>query len=337
MDQDGLYWCSLVIKQLTLLLDSSPSYTLAEVQSHIDCVKKRLLEAGALGPKPISPIASWKSYLTDDHSPIEYSLSIKKNACTIRFAFEPLSSLSGTPGDPVNHIAPTKWLDKNKGKNDDLSWMNTLSQHLVLDPPEHASLSPDACGLTQHVFGLDLVDKPMLKPYIFYDSLARQTSSSVSESGVQKDKILANAMEAVGLGSPWGKVATYLEHLRLHRPQHAGQTEFIGWDAVTPKSARMKVYVRFAKADLPELLSHLDLGGALDVTKQHTREIQAAATEMWHVLAGANEDGEITTDDLQGCAPRTRGVILYYELKQSDPDPIPKCESPILPYLMTFR
>jgi hypothetical protein len=70
MAQDVLFWRKLVLKQLGSLLSASPSYTFEQAQRHLNNVDKCVLQAGALGPRPTSSIASWKSYVT----PLSYRI-----------------------------------------------------------------------------------------------------------------------------------------------------------------------------------------------------------------------------------------------------------------------
>ncbi|KAF8993099.1 aromatic prenyltransferase [Cyathus striatus] len=328
---DVTFWRSLVLGQLKVLLDNSPSYNPERTQGCLDLMNKHVV--GALGPQPTSSLAPWKSYLTDDHSPIEYSLSIKKGACVVRLAIEPVSSASGTPIDPVNSIAPSRWLSGFKnGDGGDMEWFTKLSNRLTISAQNNSPLHPSSCGLTQYVFALDLNENPMLKAYIFHDALARQVSSSPSEWGKQKNMALTEALTSIGLERPWKKVVTYLDTLSETNPEGSGQAEFISWDVVEPKKARMKIYVRFSKADLPQLLSHLDLGGTLDKTKQHTREIQSAATELWNIFSREDGDSNLVTHDINDQSARTHGVILYYELKLGSDEPVAKFYLPIRHY-----
>ncbi|KAF9078537.1 aromatic prenyltransferase [Rhodocollybia butyracea] len=323
MRQSVSFWHHLVLKHLRVLLEESQSYTSLQVQTFLDFVDQRLIQLDALGPPPTSPSASWKSYLTDDHSPVEYSLSIKKDFCAVRLAFEPLSPKTFGPcgTDYVNHNAPLQWLSQQSIGGDAMLWFQTLVELLTITPSTSrcdVGIKQVARGLTQHVFAFDLVKEPLLKSYVFHDALARQVATSTSSWGDEKDKLLSHAMNALGLSTPWDKLATYLDHLRNSCPEYAGQTEFIGWDMVAPETARMKVYVRFAQAGLTQLLSHLDLG------------IKAAAAEMWQALLG---DDHLSASDIDDCDTRTHGVILYYELKKNQRDPVAKFYLPVRHYL----
>ena len=324
---DVSHWRRLVLSQLNVLLNNaSPTYSSLDIRDQLEFVSRRLIESNVFSSRPTSSTAWWKSNLSDDYSPVEYSLSIKKEACIVRLAFEPI----GDESDPVNYVAPNRWLLDNKYEYDDVSWYNVLSRILCINPSAHNyhSLSPAACGLTQHLFGLDLHNgkHPLLKMYIFPDAVTRQNSKSEADYAHEKMRVLTTAMAAIDLSTPWNKVAKYLDYLREADPEFSGEPEFIGWDALDPRSARMKVYVRFSKVTLKDLLSHLDLGGRLKT--KHTVEIQHAADELWKVFSGEDDQQlDIASNDLQDCGQRTRGVIMYYELRKGEPNPKAKCAS----------
>jgi hypothetical protein len=77
-------WQSLIVDPLKLLMDASPSYTPAERERFLGLIRRRMVDNRALGTAPTSSIARWKPIMCDDGSPLEYSLSIKKNSCIVR-------------------------------------------------------------------------------------------------------------------------------------------------------------------------------------------------------------------------------------------------------------
>jgi DMATS type aromatic prenyltransferase len=321
-------WQSLIVGPLKILMDASPSYTSEETEKFLELIRRRMVDNRALGTAPTSSIARWKSVMCDDGSPLENSLSIKKNSCIVRTSFEPLAPIEELLiNDPVNYSGPTKWLAENKGEEDNLTWFNIFKEILLIKPDSGVPITSAARGLTQMGFAFDLVEKPLLKMYIWPDAI-----SSVPHQGFEslllwherKSELLQEAMEAIGVSTPWQKVVKYLDNLRRNSPQFAGRPEFMSWDATDPKVARMKIYVRFAKADLSQMLEHLDLGGLLD--NRHTEEIKTAAREIWNIFS--NEDNiasfEMVSDELQG-DDRTRGILINYELKQQE-NPIAKCK-----------
>lgn len=72
----------------------------------------KTLEAHVTGEPKADNYNNWPSFLSDDFSPIEYSLSIAPDRLIVRFAFEPVSELSGTEADPCNTLTTSKWLHR---------------------------------------------------------------------------------------------------------------------------------------------------------------------------------------------------------------------------------
>jgi DMATS type aromatic prenyltransferase len=100
------FWSNILTPQINTLLEA------AKYSSHEDLaqdIRKLLHQYRALGPQPNSTLP-WPSFLSDDHSPIEYSVSIAPDRMIVRFAFEPISKASGTLKDPYNSVTTTKWL-----------------------------------------------------------------------------------------------------------------------------------------------------------------------------------------------------------------------------------
>jgi DMATS type aromatic prenyltransferase len=330
LPKDKLYWERLFLSQLKPLLVGSSSYGTDQVNEQIDWISKHLINLDVFGPRPTSIQPFWKSETTQDYSPIEYSISISRETCSVRFAFEPISEVSGTSVDPVNRTPALEWLAQRQALDvtDDLRWFQTLSHHLVLDTRSlsdscRTSLKPEACGLSQHLFAFDLAPSsanPLLKCYIFPKALAKQQSSTLDPATWQR-QILANigvAMKAIGFDSQWQMVVSYLSTFNqsIPDPSYAGSPIFLGFDLVSPSEARMKPYVRFPKANLNEFLRHIDLGGLL--CGRQIDEVKNAATEIWRHF----ENGPLSADD---DTRRENGVIVYYEFRHGHHFPFPKC------------
>lgn len=103
---DSQFWKDLLNPQLNVLLQAGQYPTPETVLANINNILEHF---EALGPKP-SKKAPWPSFLSDDHSPIEYSVSIAPDRMIVRFAFEPVSDVSGTTVDPFNRATTSRWL-----------------------------------------------------------------------------------------------------------------------------------------------------------------------------------------------------------------------------------
>lgn len=317
---DARYWRSLLEPQLRGLLSAagydSPS-------SWLSGVSDLLANYSVLGPKPDSGGPTWPSFISDDFSPIEYSISISPKNTIVRFAFEPISRDSGTSGDPVNSRTPARYsADLQRRCAFDTTWLAQIREAMMLRDVSKGRTIPDRCkGLTQEVFAFDLeTDKPRLKIYAMPD--AKISVAGAEQQFQRRDEVLASALARCGFSESWETVNSYLHHLRSTQPAFAGFPEALGWDAVDPARARMKIYVRYKEADLQNVLEHLDLGGKLQ--SEYIDELKYAATEMWNVF-GARE--ALMTGDLAIPVERTGGALLAYECKQGMSAPCAiKCE-----------
>jgi len=314
---DAQCWKSMLEPQLKTLLEAAGYASVSPLTGRISDL---LDNFHAFGPKPTSSVPKWPSFLSDDFSPIEYSISISAKNMIVRFAFEPVSAKSGTESDPVNSRATSKWLSRLVARYPyDLTWLARIRPEMIL---ESAPGIPEACrNLTQQVFAFDMEgDDPRLKVYAMPDAKVRLESLDRRLS--RRDEVVDATLKASGFEMTWEPVQKYLINLRETQPALAGYPEALGWDACSPDQARMKVYVRFKEAKLAQVLSHLDLGGALD--SEYTREVKLAATEMWETF-GAKQ---LRFDDVANPQDRTGGALLAYELRPGRREPSAvKCES----------
>ena len=316
------YWRQMLEPQLENLLSASgyqnSSSWLSKISSLLDSYR-------VLGPRPNSQSPSWPSFLSDDLSPIEYSLSISPKNMTIRFAFEPVSQESGRSSDPVNSRTPATYLKSLLGRYAfDTTWLAPIREALMVT--SGLIDIPDKCkGLTQEVFAFDLeASDPRLKIYAMPDAKIKLALPEHQQE--RRDEIIDIALAQCGFSEAWQPVNEYLHHLHSTQPDSAGYAEALGWDAVDPIQARMKVYVRFKEANLQDILNHLDLGGKL--RSAWVEEIKLAASEMWNVF-GPRE--VLTFEDLAVPVNRTGGALLAYEFRRGKNEPCAvKCMYPPL-------
>lgn len=103
---DAQFWSNILTPQLHTLLDAA---NYPSPDSDLQNINNLLQGHKALGPQPSSK-SSWPSFIWDDHSPIEYSVSITPDRMIVRFAFEPVSRISGMEESRWNFGTTTKWL-----------------------------------------------------------------------------------------------------------------------------------------------------------------------------------------------------------------------------------
>jgi tryptophan 7-dimethylallyltransferase len=288
----------------------------------------------AFGPRPQwNNTPFWRSFMTDDFSPIEYSWNFTaKQESTIRFAIEPISVLAGTAEDPFNQIAPAGFLERTKslGSDVDLSWYNTLADALYVKRDVSASaqqqLSPRETA-SQAFVGFDLNRQGKLAPKVYM-----MPNVKAAESGTSPLELVTAALRRIddqgaNILTAWKVVQSYI------RSQPAGSTpavEIISFDCVGPQSpsARMKNMSLAVAKDM------FTLGGRV-VTEDTPRALDSLE-ELWRLLLNiplqSPEDAEVSPRNESHVNHRTGGVIFNYELTPGSPIPEPKLYIPVRHY-----
>lgn len=133
-DSNTAFWKNVLTPQLSLLLEAGKYHQKDQLRHKIS--HDLLEDFSVFGPRPGKMVKEeevigqsvqkgtetvqqenpWPSFLSDDFSPIEYCISVAPDRLILRFAFEPVSDLSGTDADPCNTITTSRWLDKAVGK-----------------------------------------------------------------------------------------------------------------------------------------------------------------------------------------------------------------------------
>lgn len=333
-------WPSIVVPGLSTLLNAA-GYSDDEAQRCMAFTEQHLLKSGALGPPPCNPTQTpvWASYLTDDHTPIEYSIDIGPGATKVRYAFEPLGANSGKD-DPWNVQAPKSWLTKiaSAVSSVDLDWYGRLASELLVDDDVlrrcgrhvHHDAAAAAQGLTQVLCAVDFnkVGLPLLKTYVLLDAPRRV----LGEQEVLRR--IDTTAEQMGLGRQWQSLRAYLAAVQSNGSDNGAQLEFVSVDCVHPSKARFKPYVRFARLTRSDFLRHLRLGQSTGQLTDQAAAYQELCAALWDALcdddqvavdARAIDQG--TTADIQ---ERTHGAIFYYEMHASKKDSIqPKAYLPV--------
>jgi DMATS type aromatic prenyltransferase len=312
------FWHDLVHTQASTLLESVNPDNADKVLQKLD---HQFGHGAIFGPRPSQSIKPWPSYVADDRTPIEYSLSIAAHKSVFRVLFEPVSDLSGTSYDPLNVKTANQWLEQAQNTFQvDHALRNQLNSKLVLqDVPTGAP----AVKSSQELYAFDVnKDELDLKIYLCPDSVVGNVD--IEKRTARKDELVSETLNASPYSGAWSLISEYLSELNQTESEASGHLELLGWDAQAGKKGqRMKVYARFCHTDLALLLNHLDLGGR--VKSERIDEIKAAAQELWTRFG--SDDVSIKTTDMADLNARTRAVILAYELQKDETAPTSvKCE-----------
>lgn len=133
-DSDVQFWWHTTGLPLARML-SKASYTI-ELQIH-QLLFYRFYVAPELGvgPNDKGAPSRWKSFMTDNHTPVEFSWDWGrgKDEPTIRYSIEPISFGAGTSSDPFNEYATDRVVQSLQKlfPNVDLAWFYHFSEKLL--------------------------------------------------------------------------------------------------------------------------------------------------------------------------------------------------------------
>lgn len=150
---DFQFWENTVRTALKTLMGGA-GYETAALQQNLNFVSHSI--APFLGTRPVQgQIPRWKSFMTDDYSPLEYSWSWDEEPPIVRYSFEPIGPLAGTSQDPFNHEAPMAYVDHLRTRLPAADWRwfthfadafyNPLMQATVSKTPLAALLIHSVC------------------------------------------------------------------------------------------------------------------------------------------------------------------------------------------------
>ncbi|KAL5365581.1 tryptophan dimethylallyltransferase-domain-containing protein [Aspergillus floccosus] len=292
-----------------------------------------------LGPRPpgnptqVSPSnALWRSFLTDDFSPLEPSWNVNGRSAsqsTIRLGIEPVGFEAGAATDPFNQAAVTEFMHSYDASEvgATLTLFEHFRQDLFVGPDSYALLRekiPEGEHTTQSFLAFDLdAGRVTTKAYFFPILMSLKTGKSTMR--VISDSILRLAMK----NEVWGvQTIAALSVLEAWMASHDGAAkgEMISVDCVNEADSRIKIYVRIPQTSLRVVKEAYCLGGRL--TDENTAKGLELLDELWRTIFGViDEDAELPRND-----HRTAGTIFNFELRPGKWFPEPKVYLPVRHY-----
>ncbi|GBE88132.1 tryptophan dimethylallyl transferase variant 2 [Sparassis latifolia] len=278
-----------------------------------------------MGPRPDwhnKPV--FKSYMTDDHTPIEVSWIVGPDgSATVRYAIEPIDS-----NRFARKPAALRMIDELRPVLHDLDliWFFLLDKALIWHGRTSASGTKH---VTQYFLGFDCshTGSITLKAYFLPEIRA-------AETGISKEELTMQALKSLdaGLTTPWEATITYFNTLP---PSVRPGIEILATDCAAPENSRIKVYVRTRSTKFSDLEGLMTLGGALKGPL--IDDAMAALVDLWHLVMGVDISAPNWKE--QRLVPRssndnhiTAGLLLYYELKPGCAQPFPKVYLPVRHY-----
>jgi DMATS type aromatic prenyltransferase len=274
----------------------------------------------------------WKSFMTDDHTPIElsYSWGVKRENPTVRFSIEPIGTAAGQETDPLNLQAYREYPDRAVmlSKDIDLEWFNRLSEAVMVTDTDKIDLSQLLAQNTDHrsqfFAAFDLESAKMVSKAYFLPVL-KSTVTKKSTTTLVKDAVFALAQSQPAML----KAAEMLFQFIESRPAaEQVKVEIVGIDCLEPSRSRIKVYVRSLPTAFQDVRSMMTLDGQLASPDQ---EGQENLKELWDLVLAL--DPKVSeTEPLRANQHRTAGTLYYFELRPDRAYPQSKVYIPVRHY-----
>lgn len=274
------------------------------------------------GPRPDGTLRHWKSFMTDHHSPVEFSWAWNRGAelPVIRFSFEPIGAAAGTALDPNNQYAALRFVANQhcQIKGCDLSWFNHMWKTLIhFDDPSvcprftekrRPGVTASSSSHKSRAFLAVELNKAGLMLKAYYMPVFKAAAVGRSVMSVINDGIASLP------GLPQGVKNGHKKLLEFLQSNHKGRNltpEIVATDCIAPERSRIKIYMRSQSSSLESVIDTLCLGDS------GLRERRQAAieefTRLWNLVFGL-PSGRDTQAQLPKVSHRTGGMLYYFSL-----------------------
>ena len=270
--------------------------------------------ARSLGPHPASSTqqASWKSFMTDDNTPIElsWSWSAKRATPSVRYSVEPIGLSAGSPADPFNSRTSVELLGQTLplAPSLDLSWYRYFMKALVVADGESDTVTAAAADMSQTFMAFDLLDDSMVVKYYF---LPAQKALSLSKS---KLELVEDAISGLAASeNPFAEsLSVVTDYIRSKDEFDRPELEIVAIDCVEPSQSRFKIYVRSKQTTFNSVLDMMTLGSRISPISAAAR---SSLEELWCAVFGLERNDTSLSSPLPEKDHRTSGLLYYFELK----------------------
>lgn len=314
---DGDWWWQTMGSHLETLL-SGANYSLADQSEALIFLYHWV--APRLGPKPVTSAAEWKSFMTDDYSPVEYSWKwgFGNDAPEVRYSIEPIGSYAGTTRDPLNQKATVEFLyqlQRSGLQGYNLDWFEHF-KHALLGPGTPASKADPGAQSTLFM-AFEICNGPVgVKAYFIpVDAPGNSAHDQIS-------KAIATA------GCPNLEAINQLQNF-LRTDVH-GQTIspfMLGIDCISTAESRLKMYSRSPRTSFDLVRHVMSLGGLRTGLEEAEKQLHI----LWKLTLGLDDDFP-TDKELISRDHETAGILFYFDVAPKSALPDVKLYIPVRHY-----
>ncbi|KAL2848155.1 aromatic prenyltransferase [Aspergillus pseudoustus] len=279
---------------------------------------------------PQSP--QWRSFMTDDHHPIELSWDwhTGHKPPTVRFSIEPVGIHAGTPSDKDNAQADTSFRKALLSALPDtnMEWFHYLD-HELAPASSPAGLMEGHPSKIFYAFDL-AAESVTAKAYFFPGFKARETNRTNLQ--VISDVIAKAPHRSNGQFDALRVFENFAEDVDTPPLE----MDMVAIDMDPPQASRLKIYFRNRATSFASVRQMMTLGGRVKRS-----ELEAGIEKLrrlWDAMLGqegvpdaeplsAAGKGKATNDD-----HRTAGLLYNVEFRSGSPEPKVKIYIPVRHY-----
>ena len=329
LDKDALFWWQVTGSALAIMLleagyDIHSQYQALLFHYHFIILR--------LGPRPNSDGSpnNWKSYMTDDFSPLEYSWSWGSNGAApkVRYSIEAIGPHAGHAIDPFNQEMALQLVSQLQSSFPDIDWRMFDYFLKALIPCGRAADGDDPHEFQGHGsstflgFELQRGGKIAFKTYLAPIKATRSERSPMDVATAAIQTLISKDLRL----QAYGQVLDFMAH------DHEGRSlEFLGLavDCVHPSKSRLKLYMRSPHTSFESVRACMTLGGA--VCPSGTLKCLEELWELWKLVIGL-ADGISPREELPLNEHLTSGVLYNFDIKSGSLFPEPKIYIPVRHY-----
>lgn len=272
----------------------------------------------------------WKSFMTDDHTPVELSWcwSAAMDTPTVRYSVEPISKSAAQGADPVNTAANVRLLGETLPMAPDMDlylhrhFRNLLnSRHLTQQTNTTLQLEVQQ---SQCFIAFDLLEKDIVvKQYYLPGQTAIREGSS--NWNLVRDSIQKLSGPAKPLLASFDTLVNFVESFSA---ESQPTVEILAIDCLEPNKSRLKIYIRTMDTTFHSVLNMLTLGGKAPKSDEEINSLR----ELWLSVFGLSPESFAMHQRLPIKEHRTGGMLYYFELKSNAILPKSKVYLPVRHY-----
>jgi DMATS type aromatic prenyltransferase len=325
---------------------------------HLHYINPRLGPAGnTASERPL-----WKSFMTDDFSPLEYSWNwdTPKKGPKIRYAVEAIGKDAGTLKDPYNQDSTLELCDQLRSA---LPGTNFTLLDILRDcfHDAKAQRSPEQRpaarknywrklrGQLRTAAKRNIISSGGNKMQPALESAEHSSPSSIflafelgssiatkayfvpvkaEQHGISRLEVLTDAIETLRkCGYPF---EAYDKLLEFSKTSQGAKLDIIGVaiDCIDPAATRFKIYVRSPESSFRSVCDMMTLGGTIDSVSATGR---SELKELWRSTLCLRPDFS-ETEELKCETHETAGVLYNFDIKPQGTSVDPKLYVPVRHY-----